>query len=102
MIITRLHCDVDLEWDRFSVGHPPHHLDPGEKGMSSGRTPLGASAYLVVEDLGEIGPAKEREASTASGEGALSRDKITDLQLGRIAITHRLRYRLVSVLGRSE
>lgn len=50
--MTRLYCDVDLEWDQSSVAYPPRHLDPVENGINSGRAPLGASAYLVVEDLG--------------------------------------------------
>ena len=41
--------------------------------MSSGRTPLGASAHLVVEDLGEDYPVEEKGTLLASAEDALAR-----------------------------
>ena len=80
--------------------HSPHHLDPGERGMSSGRTPWGALAHLVDEDLGECYQA--RKVLTVDVEGALLRDKMLDEPLDWIAVTYCFRYCLVLALGRSK
>ena len=66
------------------VDYPPRHLNPVEKGMSSGRTPpVGVSAHLVVADLGEDYPAREKGTLLAGTEVPLPRaaDKETDKQL---------------------
>lgn len=86
-----MHYDADLGWDRFALGRPLPHLDPDEKGKSSGRTSLRASAHLAVEDLDEDHPTKEKEALAVGAEGALLRDETT-CELSGIPTTYRFRH----------
>jgi len=102
MIAAGLRYDVDLEWDQFAVDCQPLHLDPGERGVSSGRALLGGFAHLVDEDLVEDYQAKGKEALMENVEEALPRDKPADEQLSRTTITHCFRYCSALVLGRSK
>lgn len=74
MIVTGVYYDVDS--DQSSASCPPRHLDPGERGESSGRTLPAAFAHLVDKDLVENYLAKRKEVSVVDLEEALLRDGI--------------------------
>ena len=72
--MTGVYYDVDP--DQSSANRPPRHLDPGERGVSSGRTLPAAFAHLVDRDPVENYPAKRKEASVVNWEEALLRDGV--------------------------
>ena len=102
MIAAGQDYDVDLERDRFALDHSLRHLDPGERGVSSGRTLWAAFAHLVGEDFVVGYPTKGKEVLVASSREALLKDKVIDESPSMIAITHCFRRCSVLALGRSK